>query len=251
MKQCIYIILASVCLFSCYQNQEGCLDVYASNYSLIADDACEDCCTYPSLSLNIRTRKGDTFFKAGDTLSDIRGKSYRLLSMSYLLSDIVLEAPDSLVHVRNMVTLVSDTSVVDDSTPINPSLLSFTIGNIRYEGSIPNIRYRQGAAPRFMEIGYPSTHRMEMFKDTFLRDGSYFSAMATIARGSEYQDTIRIYGKNHDKSKTLALDTMSTRGKNLTLKMNIDIEKSLKDIDIYKASSYEVLNELDIQLTKS
>ena len=38
-------------LSSCYEPQEGCLDIDATNYSISADDPCATCCTYPTLTL--------------------------------------------------------------------------------------------------------------------------------------------------------------------------------------------------------
>ena len=40
-------------LFSCAEKQEGCLDVYATNFEFEADKVCEDCCTYPVFELEV------------------------------------------------------------------------------------------------------------------------------------------------------------------------------------------------------
>jgi hypothetical protein len=44
-------VLFSLMLVGCYEPEEGCLDINATNYDVSADDPCPDCCTYPSLSV--------------------------------------------------------------------------------------------------------------------------------------------------------------------------------------------------------
>lgn len=48
----VFGVLAFI-LFSCAEKQEGCLDVYATNFEFEADKVCEDCCTYPVFELAV------------------------------------------------------------------------------------------------------------------------------------------------------------------------------------------------------
>ncbi len=41
---------------SCYQPREGCLDPRAVDYDFAADEPCSDCCTWPSLRLQLKHR---------------------------------------------------------------------------------------------------------------------------------------------------------------------------------------------------
>lgn len=41
---------------SCYQPRTGCLNPQAVNYDFAADEACSDCCTWPSLRLQVKHR---------------------------------------------------------------------------------------------------------------------------------------------------------------------------------------------------
>ncbi len=50
MRYCLLLSLLFLSL-GCYEPEEGCLDINATNYDVSADDPCPDCCTYPSLSL--------------------------------------------------------------------------------------------------------------------------------------------------------------------------------------------------------
>lgn len=45
------------CFASCYEPQEGCLDINARNFNIEADEACDDCCNLPDLTLAILHRR--------------------------------------------------------------------------------------------------------------------------------------------------------------------------------------------------
>lgn len=48
-------LLFSLFIWSgCYEPTEGCLSINAVNYNVSADDACGDCCTFPSLTLSMQ-----------------------------------------------------------------------------------------------------------------------------------------------------------------------------------------------------
>ena len=45
---CLYVVLS---LTACFEPQEGCTDIAATNFDASADENCTDCCTYPKLQL--------------------------------------------------------------------------------------------------------------------------------------------------------------------------------------------------------
>ena len=47
-------LLVLLSLLRCYEPQDGCLNIDAVNYEVSADDACSDCCIFPSLSLSMQ-----------------------------------------------------------------------------------------------------------------------------------------------------------------------------------------------------
>lgn len=54
-KRLNFFFIASLIigLYACAEKQEGCLDVYATNFAFEADIACADCCTYPVFELTV------------------------------------------------------------------------------------------------------------------------------------------------------------------------------------------------------
>lgn len=49
-------LLFLICQTACYEPQEGCLDLRATNYAVDADDPCGDCCIFPILTVQMQHR---------------------------------------------------------------------------------------------------------------------------------------------------------------------------------------------------
>ncbi|MFK8057201.1 MAG: hypothetical protein AB8F78_13845 [Saprospiraceae bacterium] len=81
----------------CEQQSEGCLDFRALTVALDADDACTDCCTYPSLQLQfVPIRIGvDTFFSLRNTDTLVNGSVLGTEpELGFYLHEIFLIADD-------------------------------------------------------------------------------------------------------------------------------------------------------------
>jgi hypothetical protein len=52
----LFVFGFSIFLAACYQPKEGCLDLWATNFSIDADESCDDCCTYPKLKVALLNR---------------------------------------------------------------------------------------------------------------------------------------------------------------------------------------------------
>lgn len=85
-------------MISCEQRVEGCLDFRALDVDLNADDACSDCCVFPSLALNFVPVRLD-----GGVVSDILQRSDTLMlgselglspELGFYLHDIALISDD-------------------------------------------------------------------------------------------------------------------------------------------------------------
>lgn len=89
-KYIFLLILTTVLMASCYERQEGCLDINASNYSFVADDPCEGCCTYPTFSIKLKHFWKDTIlFPDSVYVTDLQ-EQIQIVENSFYISDIVL-----------------------------------------------------------------------------------------------------------------------------------------------------------------
>lgn len=72
--------------FSCYEDQEGCLDVLSSNFDVSADIDCDNCCNYPAVNLTVTY----PIPPVDSALQDINGYSYIVEKLSFYLANVEL-----------------------------------------------------------------------------------------------------------------------------------------------------------------
>jgi len=77
-------------LSSCYEPIEGCLDPLSSNFQLDADNACGDCCTYPSVTLRFFPMWASIYLDTINTLDTINSDT--MLIDEYRLDTILLDS---------------------------------------------------------------------------------------------------------------------------------------------------------------
>jgi hypothetical protein len=99
-RNIIYLLALTFCLFACAEKQEGCLDIYATNFDFDADVICDDCCEYPLFELTVSHywdslnvfRYNNLIFETLDSLDTIR-----VHQLGFFISDIRLHTgTDSL-----------------------------------------------------------------------------------------------------------------------------------------------------------
>lgn len=93
-------------LTACYEDVNDCLDLDATNFNILADEGCSDCCTFPSLSIEVARMWGDTTFLLTDTLSDGAGNDFKLIRFRVYLTELelvglggVLPTPENIITV--------------------------------------------------------------------------------------------------------------------------------------------------------
>jgi len=142
MRQPITLLLALLTLVlatACYEDNIACLDANASNYDILADEACPDCCTYPSFNIDVNRVWADSAFSLNDTLPDGAGNDFRLIRFRVYLTDLVLVAGTEVLPTpENLITvgLIAGTDTVETAFNANLALIqssttASTIGTLR------------------------------------------------------------------------------------------------------------------------
>ncbi|MBK7805012.1 MAG: hypothetical protein IPJ51_01650 [Saprospiraceae bacterium] len=90
----VYTIMIIFSLSSCYTRNEACLDTIATNYDVTADDDCDACCIYPTMSLNVSHMAGDSVFSPQKMYTNDLGQNYQLLDVRFYLSAFDLYQSD-------------------------------------------------------------------------------------------------------------------------------------------------------------
>ena len=92
---------------SCYEPIEGCLNPLSTNFQLDADNACDDCCNFPSIGIQ--------FFPLWDTfnldtvnffLTNELGQNLRINQSQFFISNVFLTGtPEGILSTRDSVIL--------------------------------------------------------------------------------------------------------------------------------------------------
>jgi hypothetical protein len=89
---CLFAFLTFCLSTACYEDNIACLDPDATNYDILSDEACPDCCTYPTFSLDVDRIWGDTILFADSIYQDGAGNDFRLIRFRVYLSELGLAA---------------------------------------------------------------------------------------------------------------------------------------------------------------
>lgn len=100
--------LMVLCCLACAEKEEGCLDIYATNFDFDADLACIDCCTYPIFELKVSHywdslspfEYGDPIFEQIDSLDTIR-----INQLGFFITDIYLHSDTDSLTVASVFEL--------------------------------------------------------------------------------------------------------------------------------------------------
>jgi hypothetical protein len=92
-----FFILFGILFFvvSCYEPVNDCLDILATNYEVSSDEACDDCCTYPTLSLKLEHTMLDSLdFNEDSTYLTRFSDTYQIKNLQYFISDFKVLGED-------------------------------------------------------------------------------------------------------------------------------------------------------------
>lgn len=138
----------------CISRVEGCLDVAAANFDLNADKSCNDCCSYPMLSLGLSQKWDDRNFSTSDTftISDRNGLLYRINDLKYLLSSWSWkDASDNIYSVDSaeLTCLTGQLRYTPDVLLIDSKQFQYVLGTIRKSPVIDTVLFKLGVIPSF------------------------------------------------------------------------------------------------------
>ena len=135
IKTLKFLILIFLCSFvACFDPQEGCLDVSASNFDPTADENC--CCTYPNFKVQMVYRFGEDNFNLDSFYLNNLNQELAIKNVQFYLSDFKLidENNDALianekveVYWNNNGSVQVD-SIKDDIILVNSSFMEEVIG---------------------------------------------------------------------------------------------------------------------------
>ncbi len=243
---CLLLLLPFV-ISSCYEDNIACLDPDATNYDILADEACPDCCTYPSFSLELSRVWGTEPLALDSTYTDGSGNAFRLIRFRVYLGELelvagntILPTPENLVEVG--IVAGADTVLTD----INANLVllrtsgsaTSTIGRLRVgTEALTQVQGTVGLSEEFTAV-YPPSAPAASPLATQAGLLNYNDGQGYLTASAEYlllatNDTVRVDVRG---TLPLTLDFPAPldpiRGTNLTLILTGDYARLFGAVDL-------------------
>ena len=159
----LLFVLLPLLASACYEDNVACLDPDATNYDILADEACPDCCEFPVFSLDVARRWADSSFRTTDVYPDGAGNQIRVLDFRVYLTELGLSTatetlPEPLNEIEVGVLSGGDTVLTDFNANLalletNTTATSRDIGRLRVgTEALTQVQGRLGTAPDYPAI---------------------------------------------------------------------------------------------------
>lgn len=209
------MLCCTLLLPACYEPKEGCLDAQATNFDLEADEACADCCEYPTFQLALQHRivligQAERRFSTDSVYYDGTGQPFRFQNIRFYLSNLhLVRADGSEAPVSNNIELdlydpagaPRKATVEDNFLLANPAFeQTYTIGPFRQSGNnFVKVRFAIGiegianeAIPDSLPDDYPLGRIEEALDLHFNPDSGYVFSHIEVLRDTTAADTIPV-----------------------------------------------------------
>lgn len=255
------LLVIILSLSSCYENVEGCLDPDSTNYNVVADLDCEDCCTYPTLSLLVAYVLGETSYNRIDTVTNDIGIEFVIEDTQVYFSEVVLS--DDIDEYRIDETFEysdingTDRIAIDDIVLVTPSVFRYLLGTFTESGDYTSLMISLGVPEvidKAQSITVTGDHPLVQAGDSlFIVDQNQYVNSWILLRQvgvHDVADTLQITGTDF----TYVFDNIlvsQARGSSLDVSIKIDYAKLIAGIDYNTMSKSEVIAAIGINLTNA
>lgn len=257
---------------ACIEDQEGCLDLAATNFDVGADIECvEPCCEYPTLRLQVQHRvvsaelpdslqrfRYDSVYLLGSPPDSIRFDYFR-----FYLHDVALDFADGgTAQVAERLPIFSPTAgeltVVDDVMRVAVDEFGLqALGEIRPAGTLTGLRLRVGLPEEWGRVApgdYPAGHplRVGQAEPTYDTLAGYSSLAAAfrVPPGAPDSTVVRFLG---DSPVSLPLDVPLElrRGFDLVITLRLNYHRLFADLNLAQATNGTLTGALIDRLPNS
>lgn len=254
-------IIIIIYISSCYENVEGCLDPNSSNYDLTADIACEDCCTYPNLSLNVAFFNDDTAYNRIDSITNDLGVDIVVKEVQTYFSKISVGTGSEEFGISETLNYIDpngdEQQVIDDIVLAKPSSFRYVLGSFAESNDYTQIKLSLGVPEEIdlaQSIEVTSDHPLAIAGDSlYLVDQNQYVKSWLILRQvgvHETADTLQINTSGYDYTFE-NLNIEQERGSSLDINIKIDYSILINGIDYNTMSKEEIINQIGENLNSA
>lgn len=189
-------LLLMLVVNSCYKNRVGCLDILSSNYSIGADDACDDCCSFPKMLFKINhTFSGENFSLDREYSNNI-GSRFIIREQQFFFGGLsFFDENGSKIPIIDSIGLTSVgvlKTFAQDFTTIRATVASARVGSAKYSGRPIKMSFNLGLSDQLNTIDSLSSTKLESLvrsKENYL-NGKYQSFYFKLNRVGINQDIV-------------------------------------------------------------
>lgn len=240
-----------VSLNSCYEIQDLCLDELASNFDIAGDTACEECCTYPTVTFQVLHKLGDVGFGQDTVVYTLSGDSLKLTRAIFFVDDVAFERVDE-VDLLVWDEGIYETSDGEEITRKEDDVLittnsSFTsLGSMRENGIIEAVVGQLGISHSDVALEEES---LLYEYDSLYVNSSYLDMKLYMKIGDSLQQDISV-GIRFEEANIYFQDTVLTVGKipreNFSLRMNVNYLSLLESLDLAGIKNGDILENIQL-----
>ena len=239
----LYWLLSALCLLvipsACLEKEDGCRDVFATNFAADAEIDCDDdCCTFPSITFEIEHAAGDTSLRYGDTII-FEDKVIIILETSFYINGISLTSSDDEITIADKITLTDrsgNTNLTTDDVEVisrDISSFSYEIGTFQGQGSYSELNFQVGLdniQSATNPSSVPETHPLSPDNGLFdLPDSTYIFTRLRLVNVAN-DDTLQ-YLSTTPINISLPYEVIIDRGFDLTIPIKVDYLKWIEGIN--------------------
>lgn len=246
----ILFFLSVMLLHSCYEREEGCLDLLAKDYTISSDDACDECCTYPEIQFRLSHMVGDTSWTRDTVLVNTFGQSYQIRDAVILISNLVMDiggVDEGIIEKANYESPSGEfVELNDDHQFFRPVTSLLNIGSIRENGEVNFVSFDVGVPHNYIAINEESP----LYNyDTLYTDEGYYDISLYLKIGDSLQiDKIVRMELNTASSQILLplVDVNKIIRTDFGLQLSIDYEKLLENVMIEETQDVQIVNDFNL-----
>lgn len=252
----ILLFIFLVLLLACKEPVEGCLDVDAVNYDVSADDPCADCCTYPSLELQIN-HQFDTLFFSYDSTYNFAGFTGQFEKVVFYLSDFRLTNGATSLEVVETIDLEQidggAITVKDDFVLLSPGRsIRYDLGEIRGgSGTYEMLEFKVGLIEtvattdaEFVDEDHPLSFGIDTL---WTNPGGYIFNQVRVIPDTfnrENVRTVNLRGAANLVQLMLPFEQIVSRGTEISIPLRVDYNKWFSGIDFVGNSDGEIVESI-------
>jgi hypothetical protein len=229
----------------CNTRVEGCLDVAAANFDLNADRACKDCCTYPTISIELSQKWNERNFSTSDTLMDIGGQPYKVIDLDYYLSSWSWEDAGNLMYTVDSASIECPGTMfhyTPDIIPVDSRKFLYTLGTIRKAPAIDSVHLLTGLIPMLDCVDAAASSTPPVLSNQSPMWDPHSSSRSSIRLvlqrniNSEIYDTVYIHSAHNLNTEYIF---SFTYGSSPTLNLTVNYAQWFSNADVTDLNSFE------------